>query len=259
MTAPLAPMEARCERCHDTGSLSKHMDGDLDCHYCDATEKRLALRAHLAYVTGWPQNDVTAWAAYLFAQRQAAPVAQQPAEPHQPVPELRQVLRESLASGLTQTYGCSRTWSAWGVGTMSENDFYPADECDEILDELCDLAIAVLGTPQPAQQVEAVGQWKALTDVQWMNIVNHEHAYDLYSKDDAVHLAVKMTEAKCKELNTATQLEAQQAGDVARDALKVARAALNTAEYAIKGREHTGFITNAVAVIDAAIAQGRKA
>lgn len=76
MTAPVAPMKARCAHCLDTGSLSKHMDGDLDCHYCDATEKRLALRAHLAYVTGWPQNDVTAWAAYLFAQRQAAPVAQ---------------------------------------------------------------------------------------------------------------------------------------------------------------------------------------
>ncbi len=38
-----------------------------------------------------------------------------------------------------------------------------------------------------------------LTDVQWMNIVNHDHAYAGYSKDDAVHLAVKMTVAKLEE------------------------------------------------------------
>lgn len=41
-------------------------------------------------------------------------------------------------------------------------------------------------------------------------------------------------------------------------ALQVARAALKTADYAIKGREHTGFINNAIAVIDAAIATGEK-
>jgi len=35
-------------------------------------------------------------------------------------------------------------------------------------------------------------------------------------------------------------------------ALHVARAALKTADYAIKEREHCGFINNAIAVIDAA-------
>lgn len=84
MTAPVAPMEARCAHCHDTGSLSKQIDGSLDCHYCDATEKRIAMRNHLAQFTGWPENDVTAWAAYLFAQRQAAPVAAQPSTPKLP-------------------------------------------------------------------------------------------------------------------------------------------------------------------------------
>jgi cytochrome c553 len=69
-------MEARCAHCFDTGSLSKQMDADLDCHYCEATEKRRKLRTHLAQFTAWPDNDTVAWAAYLFAQRQAAPVAQ---------------------------------------------------------------------------------------------------------------------------------------------------------------------------------------
>ena len=43
--------------------------------------------------------------------------------------------------------------------------------------------------------------WVSLSDVQWMNIVNHEHAYAESSKDDAVHAAVKMTEAKLRQLN----------------------------------------------------------
>jgi hypothetical protein len=38
-------------------------------------------------------------------------------------------------------------------------------------------------------------------------------------------------------------------------ALKASRAALKTAEYAISGREHTGFIDTTVAIIDAAIAK----
>jgi hypothetical protein len=43
--------------------------------------------------------------------------------------------------------------------------------------------------------------WKSLSDGQWMNIVNHDRAWESYSKEEAVHEAVKMTEAKCKENN----------------------------------------------------------
>jgi len=93
-------------------------------------------------------------------------------EAPQPAPEIRTVLRDALASGLTLTYGCSRVWSAWGVGTMTEDDFYPADECDELLDELCDLAIAALrpdlvapaaanGAPEPVDALNAALQQAA--------------------------------------------------------------------------------------------------
>lgn len=43
--------------------------------------------------------------------------------------------------------------------------------------------------------------WKPLTDVQWMSIVNHDHAFDSYDKEDAVHEAVKMVEAILEENN----------------------------------------------------------
>jgi hypothetical protein len=51
--------------------------------------------------------------------------------------------------------------------------------------------------PAPAAPIA----WKSLNDVQWMNIVNHDHAYERFSKEDAVHEAVKRTEAKLRELN----------------------------------------------------------
>lgn len=53
-------------------------------------------------------------------------------------------------------------------------------------------------TPAAAQQPTA---WKAFTDVQWMNIVNHDRAWESHDKESAVHEAVKMTEAKCREVN----------------------------------------------------------
>lgn len=44
--------------------------------------------------------------------------------------------------------------------------------------------------------------WRALSEVQWLNIVNHDYWWNNYSKEDAVHKAVKMTEAICKKNNT---------------------------------------------------------
>jgi hypothetical protein len=70
---------------------------------------------------------------------------------------------------------------------------------------LIDLATLPLGShdlyaaPQPERIL-----WKPLTDVQWMNIVNHEHAWESHSKEDAVHGAVKMVEAQLR-LNNAPQ------------------------------------------------------
>ena len=64
-------------------------------------------------------------------------------------------LREALASALTSVYVCGRVWSAWGVGTMSEDDFIPASESDEVLDEL------VSAVTTPPKRKEWVGmEWE---------------------------------------------------------------------------------------------------
>ena len=66
----------------------------------------------------------------------AAPQAQQPSPPADMPMLTDEELREAFAQSLTSTYVCGRVWNAWGYGTMSEDDFSPASECDELLDSL---------------------------------------------------------------------------------------------------------------------------
>ena len=55
-----------------------------------------------------------------------------------------------------------------------------------------------------ASPASAPEGWKPLTDVQWMNIVNLNHAWRNVDKEDAINEVVKLVEAKCKENNLAT-------------------------------------------------------
>lgn len=50
-----------------------------------------------------------------------------------------EALRESICDSLTGVYVCNRVWSAWQVGTMSEEDFIRGDECDELIDGILQL------------------------------------------------------------------------------------------------------------------------
>lgn len=66
------------------------------------------------------------------------------ASPPAPVVELptREVMRDLIAEVIGgDTYDCTRVWSAWGVGTMSEDDFVPLAEREERLYELADACL----------------------------------------------------------------------------------------------------------------------
>jgi hypothetical protein len=44
----------------------------------------------------------------------------------------------ALEAELSDTYDCTRVWSAWGYGTMDEHDFTPVSErLDEIAGTIC--------------------------------------------------------------------------------------------------------------------------
>lgn len=55
-----------------------------------------------------------------------------------------EALREAVAESLRGMYGCGRVWSAWNVGTMREDDFYPAEECDECITQVADAVRAAI-------------------------------------------------------------------------------------------------------------------
>ena len=72
----------------------------------------------------------------------AAPVAPAASTPS------KEVLTDAIAAGLRDTYHCTRVWSAWGVGTMSEDDFSPVDESDTPA-ELADAVLALFASAPP--------------------------------------------------------------------------------------------------------------
>jgi hypothetical protein len=53
-----------------------------------------------------------------------------------PQPEAATDARELAWKAVTGLYYCGRVWSAWQVGTMSEDDFTPAEDVDEVVDEV---------------------------------------------------------------------------------------------------------------------------
>lgn len=62
--------------------------------------------------------------------------------PHVALPS-KEELTDLFAQGLSHTYHCTRVWSAWGVGTMSRDDFLPVDE-SETPGELADAVLGML-------------------------------------------------------------------------------------------------------------------
>lgn len=69
------------------------------------------------------------------------------------LPSLDQV-HAIVASHLTSVYLCTRVWSAWSVGTMSEDDFVEATET-EFADELAAAIFASFGTAPTVPAIPA--------------------------------------------------------------------------------------------------------
>jgi hypothetical protein len=72
---------------------------------------------------------------------------------------IREALTDLLASELGDTYSCTRVWSAWGYGTMTQDDFEPAEErAGEIADSILRAipAIAAALSTRPAQEPVAI-------------------------------------------------------------------------------------------------------
>lgn len=67
---------------------------------------------------------------------------------------VRERVCEAVANALGEAYDCLRTWSAWGVGTMSPSDFVLVAEDDDRVGEIADAALAAVTAP--AEEVAPV-------------------------------------------------------------------------------------------------------
>ena len=85
---------------------------------------------------------------------------------------------------------------AWCDNSTSHLDMIP-----ELAEAFAKILVEEVGIARAASAPEG---WKSLTDVQWMNIVNLNHAWRNVDKEDAINEVVKLVEAKCKENNLAT-------------------------------------------------------
>lgn len=61
----------KCDRCDDTGSLSKDMHGYLDCPFCDVSDERASLGLWLSENHPTCDDCVTAWAIYQHGKTAA--------------------------------------------------------------------------------------------------------------------------------------------------------------------------------------------
>ena len=88
-----------------------------------------------------------------------ARLAHQPAPPAVQGSVLSQAVIDAVAEALGQSaYDCSRVWSAWGVGTMGEDDFELIAENGERVVEIAEAAIiAYLNGQQPTPPAEGEG------------------------------------------------------------------------------------------------------
>ncbi|UVS95683.1 hypothetical protein [Burkholderia glumae] len=86
-------------------------------------------------------------------------------------------VRDALAQALGDTYDCTRVWSAWGYGTMGEDDFSPIAEDDHRLQELAFAALEAGGVPELVEAakklVDMYDAHFSLTDYSAFEISKH--------------------------------------------------------------------------------------
>lgn len=86
-------------------------------------------------------------------------------------------LRESVAEGISSLYGCGRVWNAWNVGTMTQDDFYGAGECDECIDQVMDAIRPYLAAQPAAAAPDAQAEPRPSDDALWDATIRDRDQY----------------------------------------------------------------------------------
>ena len=118
------PKKYVCEKCGYLGDTSEH-EG------CD----------YLAWTTG-EQLCIDQ------LERELALLKASPAS----APEVRESVIEAIAEALGDAYDCTRVWSAWSYGTMSQDDFSLVAEDRSRLEEIADAAMLAAAPTTPVSE-----------------------------------------------------------------------------------------------------------
>lgn len=92
--------------------------------------------------------------------------------------QLKEAVSEAIREALGGALDCGRAWSAWGVGTMSEDDFSPVADDSERVAEIADAVLAALSAqPSPGGQGEVREQFEAWLDTLRLDRSRHGDGY----------------------------------------------------------------------------------
>lgn len=75
--------------------------------------------------------------------------------------QLKEAVSEAIREALGGALDCGRVWSAWGVGTMSEDDFSPVADDSERVAEITDAVLSALAATGKQQVGEVQGDARA--------------------------------------------------------------------------------------------------
>lgn len=78
---------------------------------------------------------------------------------------LEEAIRDAIATNLNTLYACSRVWSAWSYGTMSQEDFRPAGEDDDVIQSITGAVMLALASAPAPTPVAVIGDTFSLA---WM-------------------------------------------------------------------------------------------
>lgn len=111
---------------------------------------------------------------------------------------------DAVSEALGDCYDCMRTWSAWGVGTMSQNDFIEVRESSERVDEIARAAItAFLAAPQPDEKMWwreiAENSWMQTTDRAWFEHCQKSPEHDTWLESKQNYSAAPQVSAEQPE------------------------------------------------------------
>ncbi len=141
-----------CPRCNGSGE-EEVMDGDgpdahpimVNCTHCGGVGSLSAAYKHLLVELDTANRKyLDACGKLYFAN--LSPIPSDAGKDDARDAALEEAIRDAIAENMTGLYYCCRTWSAWNVGTMSQNDFWPAGDDDEIIQNITDGVIAALSS-----------------------------------------------------------------------------------------------------------------